>query len=90
MARTTMDDVRRSISTFVTHLREVTCLLTGRDLKKLRVPEGPLYTRILEEIKAARLNGKAKTREDELRIVERVWRKEDVGTGRKRDCHDPA
>ena len=90
MARTTMDDVRRSISTFVTHLREVSGLLTGRDLKKLRVPEGPLYTRILDEIKAARLNGKAKTREDELRIVERVWRKEEVRTGRKRDGHDPA
>jgi tRNA nucleotidyltransferase (CCA-adding enzyme) len=78
MARTTLDDVRRVISTFVTHLRVVDCLLTGRDLKKLGVPEGPLYSRILEEVKAARLNGQARTREDELRIVEKVWRKAGV------------
>jgi tRNA nucleotidyltransferase (CCA-adding enzyme) len=83
MARTTLDDVRRSISTYVTHLREVTCLLTGRDLKKLKVPEGPLYARILEEIRAARLNGLAKSREDEIRIVERVWGKDEVRTARK-------
>ena len=83
MARTTLDDVRRSISTFVTHLRQVTCLLTGRDLKKMGVPVGPLYARILEEIKAARLNGHAVSREDEVRIVERVWRREEGRSGRK-------
>jgi tRNA nucleotidyltransferase (CCA-adding enzyme) len=84
MARTEMDDVRRSISTYVTHLREVGCLLTGCDLKKMKVPEGPLYTRILDEIKAARLNGLAKTREDEMRIVERAWRKDECRTARKK------
>jgi tRNA nucleotidyltransferase (CCA-adding enzyme) len=83
MARTTMDDVRRSISTYVTHLRQVSCLLTGSDLKKLGVPAGPLYARILEEVKAARLNGLATTREDEMRIVERVWRRDEARTARK-------
>ncbi len=75
MARTVVEDVRRALSTYVTHLRDVTCLVTGQDLKKLGIPQGPLYTRILEEIKGARLNGQAVTREDELRIAEKVWRK---------------
>ncbi len=76
MAKTVMDEVRRAISTYVTHLREVNCILTGQDLKKLGVPAGPLYSRILEEIKGARLNGTATTREDELRIAEKVWRRD--------------
>ena len=80
MARTVMDDVRHAISTYVTHLRDVTCLVTGQDLKKLGVPAGPLYTRILEEIKGARLNGHAATREDELRIAEKVWRRDKPAT----------
>jgi len=76
MARTTMEDVRRAISSYVTQLSAVTCLVTGRDLKKMGVPAGPLYGRILDEIKGARLNGHAKTREDELRIAEKVWRRD--------------
>ncbi len=80
MARTLLDDVRRAISTYVTHLRDVVCLLTGEDLKKLGVPPGPLYTRILEEIKGARLNGTIATREDELRIAEKLWRRDKSAT----------
>ena len=79
MARTVLDDVRRAISTYVTHLRAVTCQVTGEDLKKMGVPPGPLFTRILGEIKAARLNGHATTREDELKLAKKVWRKEKPG-----------
>ena len=74
MARTTLDDVRRALSTYVTHLRDITCILTGRDLQQLGIPEGPGYARILEELREARLNGLATTREDELRIVESARR----------------
>ncbi len=86
MARTTMDDVRRAISTYVTHLRQVTCILTGSDLKKLGIPPGPLFGRILKELRGARLNGVATTREDELRIAEKVWRKDTAQTARKNAC----
>ena len=83
MARTTLDDVRRAISTYVTHLREVVCLLTGRDLKRMGIPEGPLYARILEELKGARLNGLVVTRDDELKIAERLWRRSDEGAAKR-------
>ena len=84
MARTMLDDVRRAVSTYVTHLRDVTPLVTGDDLKRLGVPAGPLYTTILHEIRGARLNGQVTTREDELRIAEKVWRREGAMTGREK------
>jgi len=40
-----------------------------------------------KRFKAARLNGLAKSREDEMRIVERVWRKDECRTARKKGKH---
>jgi tRNA nucleotidyltransferase (CCA-adding enzyme) len=50
-------------------LRKVKPLLKGRDLKKLGIPEGPLYSRILGELLDERLRGRLKTEEEEKKYL---------------------
>ncbi|MFH0914523.1 MAG: CCA tRNA nucleotidyltransferase, partial [Chloroflexota bacterium] len=53
---------RRHLQLFLSELRQVKPLLTGDDLKKLGIPPGPRIKQILEHLRQARLDGKAKTR----------------------------
>ena len=69
LARIGEDEVRRWVSHFVTHLRQVKPLLDGHDLKRLGVPPGPQYKLIMNALLAARLNGKVVTVEDERSLV---------------------
>jgi tRNA nucleotidyltransferase (CCA-adding enzyme) len=69
MARTGNEEVKRVISLYFTQLQNVRCLITGDDLKKLGVSEGPRYRQILDAVLDARLNGVAGTREDELKVA---------------------
>jgi tRNA nucleotidyltransferase (CCA-adding enzyme) len=69
MARTEHEETRRLISHFITHLRQVRCLLRGRDLQSLGFVPGPVYREIFDELITARLEGKVVTREDELEFV---------------------
>jgi tRNA nucleotidyltransferase/poly(A) polymerase len=45
--------------------------LRGQDLKELGIKSGPVYARILERLRRARLDGKTRTRADELKLVRR-------------------
>lgn len=45
-------------------------LVTGEDLKRAGLPAGPAYRRILEELFAAQLDGKLRTRPRALRMLE--------------------
>ncbi|SNB45682.1 A-adding tRNA nucleotidyltransferase [Geobacter sp. DSM 9736] len=69
MAKSSSDQVKKYLSLYMTQLKNISCLTTGDDLKKLGVPEGPLYRELLDMLLAARLNGEASTREDEIRLV---------------------
>jgi tRNA nucleotidyltransferase (CCA-adding enzyme) len=71
MARAASEEVRRWFSQFFTHLRDVSPLLTGRDLQTLGVPPGPVFKKILGTLLDARLNGRVITREDEVALVQR-------------------
>lgn len=71
MARTPLEEARRLVSHFITHLRQVKCLLRGCDLKTLGLPPGPLYRKVFDRLLTARLDGKVVTREDEIRLVRR-------------------
>ncbi|NJD55372.1 MAG: CBS domain-containing protein [Nitrospirae bacterium] len=68
-------DVRKKkdISHFLVELRKVKPILRGNDLKMLGVPQGPLYSRILNELRDARLMGKVATREDEAAFVKKRY-----------------
>jgi tRNA nucleotidyltransferase (CCA-adding enzyme) len=69
MAAAVREPVRRWISRYFTHLKEVKPLLTGDDLRQMGIPPGPLYAKILDSLLVQRLDGRLATREDELRAV---------------------
>jgi tRNA nucleotidyltransferase (CCA-adding enzyme) len=69
MAGTREEKKKKEISQFLVELRKVKPLLKGRDLKKLGIPEGPLYSKILRELLDERLRGHLKTEEDEKKYL---------------------
>jgi tRNA nucleotidyltransferase (CCA-adding enzyme) len=69
MARTASEEIRRIISHFITHLRQVSCLLGGDDLRKLGLTPGPVYKEVFRALLAARLDGQVVSREDEVALV---------------------
>ncbi|MDP8235324.1 MAG: hypothetical protein P9M08_02970 [Candidatus Erginobacter occultus] len=46
--------------------------MTGRDLESLGLPPSPAYRPILEELLAARLDGRISSREEELDLARRL------------------
>jgi tRNA nucleotidyltransferase (CCA-adding enzyme) len=73
MARTSREHVRRWISKFITHLRDVQPLLTGRDLEELGIKPGPVYRTILDDLLSARLDERVETLQDERQYVVRKY-----------------
>jgi tRNA nucleotidyltransferase (CCA-adding enzyme) len=61
--------VRQQVIEFLTTLRHVRPALRGDDAIALGVPRGPRVAEVLGIVRMARLNGTARTREDEERIV---------------------
>ena len=64
---------KKDISLFLVELRKVKPLLRGNDLKMLGVSQGPIYSKILNDLRDARLIGKVATREDELAFVRKRY-----------------
>ncbi|MDT8422957.1 MAG: CBS domain-containing protein [Desulfuromonadales bacterium] len=74
MSLTSRDAIKRWISHYLTHLRQVQCLLTGDDLHHMGMPSGPLYREVLERLLGARLDGRVVTHEDEVNWVRKRFR----------------
>ena len=70
MALTRNEAVRKDISNFYTDYRHVKPRIQGRDLIKIGVRPGPAFTKILNEVLNARLDGKLDTREKEMAFAE--------------------
>jgi tRNA nucleotidyltransferase (CCA-adding enzyme) len=62
-------NVRQLVQTYLTSWRHVRPSLTGDDLKRLGVPQGPQIGRVLARVLAAKLDGEAPTRETEEALV---------------------
>lgn len=69
MAATKKEIVKRSISNYFTRLRYVHPVISGKDLKKIGIAPGPVFREILQAVLEAKLNGKLKTKSDELALV---------------------
>ena len=66
MAAARKQAVKKSISHFFTDLRRTAISLKGRDLKKMKLTPGPVYRQVLSAVLDAKLDGKLKTKEDEI------------------------
>ncbi len=66
MATTRQERVIRDISRYYTRLRQLRPAISGKDLKKMGLIPGPIYREILQKVLDGKLNGRFKTREEEL------------------------
>ncbi len=73
ISSTTDDRKKKDISHFLVELRKVRPILQGDDLKKMGLPQGPLYSKILHELLIERLSGALKTVNDEMSFVTRRY-----------------
>lgn len=62
----------QNIRLYTDKLRTVKPMLTGEDLIKMRVPQGPRIKEALGKLLDARLDDRVKTREDEERLIKSV------------------
>jgi tRNA nucleotidyltransferase (CCA-adding enzyme) len=62
--------VRKRVDRYLTHLASVKPSLTGRDLRRLGFPPGPGYRRILGLLLEGRLEGRLRSRDDEIKFVQ--------------------
>jgi tRNA nucleotidyltransferase (CCA-adding enzyme) len=69
MAVTRNEAVQKAISYYFTYLRQVTTSIRGRDLQRIGIQPGPIYRDILDATLNAKLNGRIKTRSDELNFA---------------------
>jgi tRNA nucleotidyltransferase (CCA-adding enzyme) len=66
MALTKRKAAKKAISHYFTELRRVDIRIKGRDLKKIGLAPGPVYREILQAVLNARLDGRLKSRKDEI------------------------
>jgi len=69
MAAAKQQKVKKAISHFFTNLRQVKISLKGKDLKKMKLKPGPIYREILQAVLDAKLDGKLKTKKDEIEFA---------------------
>jgi tRNA nucleotidyltransferase (CCA-adding enzyme) len=69
MAKTKSEEVKKAISNYITYIDTFKTILTGEDLKKLGIKEGPLYREILDKLKEAKIDMNLKTKEEETNFI---------------------
>jgi tRNA nucleotidyltransferase (CCA-adding enzyme) len=57
---------------YITEWRAIRAELNGNDLQTSGLPRGPLYSKILTQLRAARLDGVITTREEELALAQQI------------------
>lgn len=73
MAKAKEKEQKRAISLYLTTLRNIKPELTGKELKEMGYTPGPIFKKILIAIRDARLEERIKSREDEIRFVQREF-----------------
>ena len=61
--------IKQNIDVYLTSLRNIRPRLNGDDLKRMGILQGPEIKKILRTLHAARLDGKIRTKQGEVRLV---------------------
>ncbi len=69
IAKTKAKKQKKALSLYLTTLRKLKPSLTGKDLKTMGYTPGPLFNKIFKTILEARLEGRVKSREEEIEFV---------------------
>ena len=71
MARVTKKEAKKAVSNFLVQLKHTKIKTTGEDLKKLGLPPGKLYKKILDNLLDAKLDGKVQNKREEIAYVKK-------------------
>ncbi|MFW5792498.1 MAG: CBS domain-containing protein, partial [Desulfohalobiaceae bacterium] len=77
MGRSQKESLRKSISQYLTQLRGQQLDISGDDLKRLGFEPGPEFSRILDEILAAKIDGLASDRQSQLELAKGIRQQQD-------------
>ncbi len=66
------EEQARPLSEYLTHWRNVRPYTDGETLRRMGIPPGPDYRRILGRLRAAWLDGEIQTQEEERQLLERL------------------
>jgi len=69
MAKTGQEVVKKRILLYLCRLRNIEVEIDGDELKRMGYKPSPKFSKILKEVKKARLDGKVKTKEEEINYV---------------------
>lgn len=86
MARTRSDEVKRSISNYITYSERFKPILTGEDLKNMDIKEGPVYREILDKLREAKIDNNLRTKEEEIAYVNAYLSEKGIAYGRASDA----
>ncbi len=73
MVVTKQKQVEKAISNYFTNLQQVQILIKGKDLIQMGIPQGPVFGKILDAVRDERMNGKIKTKKDELEFAKKYY-----------------
>jgi tRNA nucleotidyltransferase (CCA-adding enzyme) len=73
MAKVTRKEAKKGIATFITQLKHTKIKTTGEDLKKLGLKPGKLYSKILDALRDAKLDGKVHNKREEIAFVKKHY-----------------
>jgi tRNA nucleotidyltransferase (CCA-adding enzyme) len=63
--------VLNNVKEFILTTKKIKISLTGEDLKNLGIKQGPVYREILDKLLQEKIDGKIKTREQEIDFVKK-------------------
>jgi tRNA nucleotidyltransferase (CCA-adding enzyme) len=66
MAATRQERIKRAISNYFTRLRNIRPAIGGKDLLAMGYKPGPIFKEVLQLVLDAKLDGRLKSRKDEL------------------------
>jgi len=69
MGRTESEEAKKAISVYFTELKRMRTFLSGKDLKKMGFPPGPIYHEILQALLRERLEGRIHSADAERTFV---------------------
>lgn len=75
MARSPSDRIKRQVSAFLTTWRQAKPLLTGKELQSMGIKPGPIYGKVLTQLRDAHLDGLVKTETEERAFIEKLIRR---------------
>ncbi len=72
MAASKNEYIRKHISLFLSQLKYQDLDISGKDLKAMGLPPGPVYAEILKEVLASKIDGQAKDRDSQLTLASQL------------------